>query len=64
MLPSHVVFCSVFLAFSIFSACEYGIAFTNIGFHYTATYELENMVWVFGMPTQQSQTGNNHKKKD
>lgn len=38
-------------AFSFFSACEYGIAITNIGFHYTAATDFRGRYWYIGVPT-------------
>lgn len=33
-------------AFSMFSACEYGIAIVNILFHFTAVVEFQDTAWT------------------
>lgn len=63
---------SLFPAFSFFSLCEYGIAFTNIAFHYTASIEFDGRYWCMGLPVCQEKNGveqngresanNNHAK--
>ena len=48
MQDTTVLACFVIAAFSYFSACEYGIAYFNIGFHYTAAQDFADRVWVIG----------------
>ncbi|ELU07578.1 hypothetical protein CAPTEDRAFT_117781 [Capitella teleta] len=57
--------------FSIFSICEYGIAFTNIAFHYTASIEFAGFYWYAGLPSSKVKitngiqpANNNHSKHE
>lgn len=45
----HRFYC-VTNAFSFFSAFEYGIALTNIAFHYTAATDFKGNYWYVGLP--------------
>ena len=47
---SSKYFSDFFSAFSFFSVCEYGIAITNIGFHYTAATDFKKNYWYLGAP--------------
>ncbi len=48
-------------AFSFFSACEYGIAVTNIGFHYTAAADFKGAYWYLGTPSSVAAVRNHVK---
>lgn len=53
-------------AFTMFSACEYGIAVVNIAFHFTAVKEFGHLSWSFGLKPNslpRSTTNNHHKNK-
>ncbi len=54
-----------FAAFSFFSTFEYGIAITNIGFHYTAAEDFKGTMWYVGLPksTSQNSEGNHVKSQ-
>ncbi|KAI8798961.1 post-GPI attachment to proteins factor 2 [Biomphalaria glabrata] len=43
----HRVYCVVG-AFSVFSACEYVIAYTNMGYHFTAYLDFKDRSFLFG----------------
>lgn len=52
----HRFYCEPW-AFSYFSLCEYIIAYTNMGFHFTAYLDFNNYEWIVAIPTHH-RTGN------
>ena len=46
------------VAFSHFSLCEYIIAYTNMGYHYTASIDFKSYKWMVVKPAIADTTSN------